>query len=35
MKDSPISRVVDQMAVIASGKPAQSKKSKTLRGLFQ
>ena len=35
LKDSPISRVVDKMAVGASGKPAQGKKSKTLLGLFQ
>jgi len=35
MKDSPISRVIDQIAVIASGKPAQGKKSRTLRELFQ
>jgi pilus assembly protein CpaE len=35
MKDSPISRVVNKMAVSASGKPAQSKKSRTLLGLFQ
>ena len=35
MKDSPISRVINKMAVDASGKPVPDKKSKTLRGLFQ
>jgi pilus assembly protein CpaE len=35
MKDSPISRVMHKMAVNASGKPAQDKKSKSLLGLFQ
>jgi len=35
MKDSPISRVINKMAVEASGKLVPDKKSKTLRGLFQ
>jgi pilus assembly protein CpaE len=36
MKPSPISRVMDRMAVNAAGRPAQTvKKSKTLRGLFR
>jgi pilus assembly protein CpaE len=36
MKDSPISRVTQKMAVSAAGRPAQvKKKPKTLLGLFQ
>ena len=36
MKDSPISRVMDKMAVNAAGRPVHTvKKSRTLRGLFQ
>jgi Flp pilus assembly CpaE family ATPase len=36
MKPSPISRVMDRMAVNAAGRPAQTvKKPKTLRGLFR
>ena len=35
MKDSPISRVMNKMAVNTCGKPLQVKKSKKLLGLFQ
>lgn len=35
MKDSPISRIMREMAFNTCGKPAQEKKSRTLLGLFQ
>jgi pilus assembly protein CpaE len=35
LKDSPISRVMSKMAMVACGKPVENKKSRSLLGLFQ